>query len=140
MATQGDLAGGELHGAWATGQNGITSRDPLGLLDSKGHKTEGGGRRGVVVAGVGAATSARRRCWSPFPVRWRANTCAKACARKRARRVIDTARLVVGRNRAIAAGNTAEPGPAPWAAVSTASAVGTRACVRGSAGGKACTR
>jgi hypothetical protein len=94
----------------------------------------------VVVAGVGAATSARRRCWSPFPVRWRVNACAKACARKHARRVIDTARLVVGRNRGVAAGNAAEPGPAPWAAVSTTSAVGTRACVRGSAGGKACTR
>jgi hypothetical protein len=59
-ATRDDLAGGKLHGAWATGQNGITSRNLLGLLGSRGRKTEGGGRRGEVVAGVGATTSARR--------------------------------------------------------------------------------
>jgi hypothetical protein len=50
------------HGAWATGSYRITSRDPLGLLGSKERKLEGGGRRGEVVAGVGTATSARRRC------------------------------------------------------------------------------
>jgi hypothetical protein len=123
----------------AAGQNGFTLRDLLGLLGSKGRKTEGGGRRGVVVAGVGAATSTRRRCWCPFPVRRCVNARAMACAGKRARRVRVMARLGVSRNRGVAAGNAAEPGPAPRVAASTASAVGTRACVRGSAGGKACT-
>jgi hypothetical protein len=77
----------KLHGAWATGQNGITSRDPLGLLGSKGRKTEGGGRRGEVVAGVGAATSALRRCWCSSPVQRRVNARAMACAGKRVCRV-----------------------------------------------------
>jgi hypothetical protein len=49
------------HGAWATGPYEITSRDPLGSLGSKERKLEGGGRRGEVDAGVGTATSARRR-------------------------------------------------------------------------------
>jgi hypothetical protein len=83
------------------------------LLGSKGRKTEGGGRRGEVVAGVCAATSARRRCWCPSPVQRRMNARAMVCARKLARRVIDTTRLVVGRNRGVAAGDAAEPGPAP---------------------------
>jgi hypothetical protein len=52
----------KLHGAWVTGAYGVTSRDPLGLLGSKERELEGGGRRGEVVAGVGAVTSARRRC------------------------------------------------------------------------------
>jgi hypothetical protein len=134
-AARDDLAGGELHGAWATSQNGVTSRNPLGLLGSKGRKTEGGGRRGEVVAGVGAATSARQQCWCPFPVRWRVNARAMVCAVKHARRVKVTARLGVGRNKGVAAGD----GPAPWVVMSMASAVGTRACVRGLAGGKACT-
>jgi hypothetical protein len=80
MAARDDLAGGELHGAWATGQNGVTLRNPLGLLGSKGCKTEGGGCRGEAIAGVGAATSARRQCWSPLPVRRCVNARAKACA------------------------------------------------------------
>jgi hypothetical protein len=88
---------------------------------------------------VGTATLAQQRCWCPFLVRWRVNARAMVCAGKRARRVKVTARLGVGHNRGVAAGDTAEPGPAPWVATSMASAVGTRACVRGPAGGKACT-
>jgi hypothetical protein len=49
------------HDAWATGPCWITSRDPLGSLGSKERKLEGGGRRGEVDAGVGTATSVRRR-------------------------------------------------------------------------------
>jgi hypothetical protein len=52
------------------------------------------------------------------------------------RRVNVTARLGVGCDRGVAAGNAAEPGPAPWVTTSRASAVGTRVCVRGSGGGK----
>jgi hypothetical protein len=89
----------KLHGVWATGHYGITSSDPLGLLGSKGRKTEGGGCRGEVVAGVRAATSARRRCWCPFQVRRRANACARACAGVRVRSVKDTARPGVGRKK-----------------------------------------
>jgi hypothetical protein len=122
----------ELHDAWATGQNGITSRNPLGFLGSKGRKTEGGGRRGEVVASVGAATSVQRRCWCPFPLQRRVNARAMACAGKRGRRVNDTARLGVGRRRGIAAGDAAKLGPAPWVAAGKASAVGTSARVRGS--------
>jgi hypothetical protein len=63
MAVRDDLAGGESHDAWATGQNGASTRNPLGLLGSKG------ARPGVVAVAVrlssvwGAAMPACRRCW-----------------------------------------------------------------------------
>jgi hypothetical protein len=97
-----------------------------------------GGRRGEAVAGAGAATSARRWCWCPFLARWRVNALALACAGERARRVRVMARLGAGRDRGVAAGNAAEPGPTPWVAASSALAVGSRVRVRRSAGGKAC--
>jgi hypothetical protein len=82
MVARDDLAGGESHDAWVTGQNGASTRNPLGLLGSKG------ARPGVVAVAVrpspvwGAATPARRWCWRLFPVRGHANTCAMACARQ----------------------------------------------------------
>jgi hypothetical protein len=98
----------KLHGAWATGHYGITSRDPFGLLGSKGRKIEGGCRRGEVVAGVGVAASARRQCWCPFPVRRRANARARACAGVHARRLKDTSRLGVGRKKGHRGGRCGE--------------------------------
>jgi hypothetical protein len=58
-ATRGDLAGGEFHDAWATGQDG-NHKDPPRLLGSKGCKSGVRLSRAAVV-GVGAVTSARRR-------------------------------------------------------------------------------
>jgi hypothetical protein len=40
MAARDDLAGGESHGAWATGHNGATTWNPLWLLGSKGARPE----------------------------------------------------------------------------------------------------
>jgi hypothetical protein len=61
MVARNDLDGDESHGAWASGQHGATTLNSLGLLGSKGARTVVGARRGEAVAGVGAATSARRR-------------------------------------------------------------------------------
>jgi hypothetical protein len=60
-AARNDLAGDESNGAWASGQHGATTCNSFGLLGSKGARMVVGGRRGEAVAGVGAATSARRR-------------------------------------------------------------------------------
>jgi hypothetical protein len=74
---------------WATGLHVIASRGFLGVACSKRHALRGDGRHGEVGSGAGAATAAWRWCRRPcaLPVRERANVCATACARQRARKV-----------------------------------------------------
>jgi hypothetical protein len=72
----------KLHGALAIGPNRITSRGSPWVAGSKGRATKGDGRRGEVVAGVGATTSARWQC-----------SAGGACALSGRRRVIARARV-----------------------------------------------
>jgi hypothetical protein len=83
-------------------------------------------RRG---GGVGDSTSAGARERTCDGVRQAAHT----------RKVTTTASVGVGRDRGVAAGNATEPGSTSWVAATTASAVGSRVCVRDSAGGKVCS-
>jgi hypothetical protein len=52
------------------------------------------------------------------------------------RKVTTTASVGFGRDSGVTAGNVAEPGSTPWVAASSPPVVGSRVCVRGSAGGK----
>jgi hypothetical protein len=62
MAAREDLTGGESHDAWATGQHGKLQVTPQAAGLERGARS-GWRQSREAIACVGAATSARRRCW-----------------------------------------------------------------------------
>jgi hypothetical protein len=95
-AVRRGLAGGE-GGAGVSGLHTIASRGFPRVAGSKEHALGGGGRRGEVGAGAGAAMAAWQWCRRPIPVRERAGMRATAARTRKAHttvRVGVTARLV----------------------------------------------
>jgi hypothetical protein len=58
--------------------------------------------------------------------------CDDVCEAARTPKVTTTASVGFGRDSGVAAGNVAEPGSTPWVAASSAPAVSSRVCMRGS--------
>jgi hypothetical protein len=111
------LAGCEIPQRLASGFLTVAPRDPLGLL-SRGSRKKSDDARGVVGAAAGAATTVRRRCGRPIQSGRVLH--GVACAQGEPQWVnglVETGH---------ATGFTAEPGSLPWAAASTAPAVGWR--------------
>jgi hypothetical protein len=123
-AARDDLAGGGLHDAWASGQNGVTSGKLLGCWARWGARPGRCPSR-EAIAGVGAAASTRRRCWEPKSVR---GACATACAGKCAR----ARRPPCPVERLVAIGVTGRRHGGAWL-------VAMGGGVRGVLGGPACT-
>jgi hypothetical protein len=109
------LPAARFHSAWTPPGSPWT---PLEVLTRRVAHDRGDGVRGVVGAGAGAATTTRRWCGRPMDER--------PCVLHGVALVHGEPQWVRCRSRRDTHGCTAEPGSPPWAAASTAPAVGWR--------------
>jgi hypothetical protein len=110
------------------GQHGAPTWISSVLLGSEGART-GWWTSREAIAGVGAAASARWRCWRPNSrggAEAREGRRARGCARASG---YYCRRAGLGSRREVAAVFTVEPGSTPWVAASAAPAIGSRECV-----------